>query len=226
MSDKIIGELNEHTLHLTLKNYIDPDTSNHEREYMGSVCDVVNSDGITEIETRSFSNLSKKLDKLLKEAPVTVVFPIGKKIWVRWVDGTTGEISDRKPSTKKGKASDVIPELYKIRDSLNNPDLTLKLIFIEEEDYKKRVGKRRGTRSERIPISILSEMTIKPSEGIKELFETIPEGEFTSADFSKTNKLRGRAVWYGLQLLMTTGEIEKVGEKGRAFIYRLKASSS
>ena len=103
MSEKIIGELNEKTLHLTLKNYIDPDPSHHEVTLSGSVCDIVNEDGITEIETRSFTNLSKKLNKLLDIAPVTVVFPIGQKIWVRFIDNETGEISERKPSTKRAR---------------------------------------------------------------------------------------------------------------------------
>ena len=226
MSEKTIGELNEHTLHLALKNYIDPDISHHEISVQGSICDVVNDDGITEIETRSFSNLSKKLVGLLKISPVTVVFPIGSKVWVRWIDQESGEISERKPSTKKGRASDVIPELYKIRGCINQDDLTLRLIFIEEESFKRRIGTRRSIRSERVPISFLSEQRIKTSEGIRQLFSSIPEDEFTSKDFAKANKLRGRAVWYGLQLLMITNEIERVGKKGNAFIYRLKASSS
>ncbi len=226
MSKKIIGELNEHTLHLALKNYIDPDVSHQEKEIMGSVCDIVNENGITEIETRSFSNLSKKIDRLLGVASVTVVFPIGHKIWLKWIDSETGEISQRKPSTKKGKASDVIPELYKIRKSLSNPSLTLKLVFIEEEHFKRRTGKRRGVRTERVPISIHSETTIRPSQGIRQLFIAIPEEEFTSKEFAKANKLRDRAAWYGLQLLIMTGEIEKTGQRGKAFIYRLKAPSS
>ena len=226
MSEKIIGELNEHTLHSALKMYMDMDSSHHEIEVCGSICDIVNESGITEIETRSFSNLSRKLDKLLEVSPVTVVFPIGQKIWVRWIDVTTGEISERKPSTKKGRAADVISELYKIRSSLSDPDLTLKLIFIEEENYKKRTGKRRGMRTERIPISIISEMTVKTYKGIKELFTVIPEKEFTSGEFSEANKLRGRASWYALQLLMITGEIEKSGKNGNTIIYRPKASSS
>lgn len=226
MSEKIIGELNEHTLHLALKNYIDPDESHHEKEIMGSICDIVNENGITEIETRSFTNLSKKIDRLLSFAPVTVVFPIGQKIWVKWIDSETGEVSQRKPSTKKGKASDVIPELYKIRNSLSDPNLKLKLVFIEEEDFKKRTGKRRGIRTERVPVFIHSDMTIRTSQGIRQLFTMIPEKEFTSKEFAKVNKLRYRAAWYGLQLLMMSGEIEKTGQRGKAFIYRLKAPLS
>lgn len=227
MSEKIIGELNEHTLHLSLKNYIDPDPTHHEKTVCSAVCDIVNESGITEIETRSFTNLSKKLDRLLETAPVTVVFPIGQKIWVRWIDAESGEVSERKPSTKKGRATDVIPELYKIRKALSSKGLTLRLIFIEEEDYKRRTGKRRGVRSERVPIAFLSEKVINVSkDGIKELFTAIPEGEFTASEFEKANKLRGRASWYALQLLMATDEIEKVGQRGKAFIYRLKAPSA
>lgn len=226
MSEKIIGELNEHTLHLALKNYVDPDPSHHERVVSGAVCDIVNDSGITEIETRSFSNLSKKLDRLLSVSPVTVVFPIAQKRWVRWIDAESGEISARKPSTKKGRATDVIPELYKIRKYISSPDLTLRLVFLEEEQYKRRTGKRKGVREERVPIAFISELDIRPCDGISDLLHAIPDGEFTAAEFEKANRLRGRASWYALQLLLTTEEIEKVGQRGRAFIYRLKAPSA
>lgn len=225
MSEKMIGELNEHTLHLALKNYIDPDPSHREIKVRGAVCDIVNESGITEIETRSFSNLSKKLDRLLCEAPVTVVFPIAAKRWLIWVE-QNGELSKRKASPKKGRASDVIPELYKIRKHISSPHLTLKLIFLEEEHYKRRVGKRRGVREERIPVAFLSELDIRPCEGITDLLETVPEGEFTAKEFERANKLRGRASWYALQLLLITGQIEKIGQRGKAFIYRLKAPSA
>ena len=58
------------------------------------------------------------------------------------------------------------------------------------------------------------------------LFEMIPETDFTAKEFALANKLKGRSVWYGLQLLMATDRIEKIGQIGNAFIYRPKASSS
>jgi hypothetical protein len=193
---------------------------------MGSVCDVVNSNGITEIETRSFTNLSKKLDKLLKNEKVTVVYPIPQKIRVIWVNFQSGECEKSRVSTKKGKASDVIPELYKIKNHLSSPSLTIKLIFLEEEHYKRRIGKRKGIREERVPVSFISELDIRTCDGIDMLFEMIPETDFTAKEFATANKLKGRSVWYGLQLLMATDRIEKIGQRGNAFIYRPKASSS
>lgn len=55
-----IGLLNEHTLHLSLKNYLQPDKRFQEQEYEGYIADIKQDHEIIEIETRSFSNIKKK----------------------------------------------------------------------------------------------------------------------------------------------------------------------
>ena len=49
MAEKIIGSLNEHTLHLALKKYIEPDPAFHEVEYGPFVADVKRGSCICEM---------------------------------------------------------------------------------------------------------------------------------------------------------------------------------
>ena len=56
-ADGGIGRLAEKSLHKVLKSYIEPDETFHEREHLGSVADVMNNDGIYEIQTRSAERL-------------------------------------------------------------------------------------------------------------------------------------------------------------------------
>lgn len=73
-----IGTLGEKTLHAVLKQYYEPDKTNHERKVGSFVADIVTDSGIIEIQTRAFDKLRKKLAEFLEIAAVTVVYPIPK----------------------------------------------------------------------------------------------------------------------------------------------------
>jgi hypothetical protein len=220
MSEKIIGSLNEHTLHLALKKYIEPDPAFHEVEYGPFVADIKHGNCICEIETTSFTRMKKKLDFFLNENEVTVVYPIAVKRWVVFVDPKTGEASERRRSPVKGRPSDVCSELFKIREYVGHPNFALKLVFIEELNYKRRKGKRSSVREDRIPLSFVSEMNIVDNEDYAMLVDKIPDGEFTAKEFDKLNRLGSMNAWSVIQILICAKVSEKVGKMGNAFIYR------
>lgn len=58
-----------------LKYWIDPDDSHHEIRLERCVADVFDGRRVTEIQTRGFSALRPKLERLLEAYPVTVVHP-------------------------------------------------------------------------------------------------------------------------------------------------------
>lgn len=224
MAEPIIGTLNEHTLHLALKYYLEPDSQYHEVTCEGSVADIKRGDEIIEIETRSFTRMKKKLKAFLPAHTVTVVYPIAEVKWVIWIDPETGALSEKRRSPKKGRASDVFYELYKLSEYLQHPNFRLKLIFAEIEDYKRRDGwsydgKRGATREERVPTGFRSTLDIIRPEDYGRLVEVIPEGEFTAAEFGKANRLKGRYPWYALRVLTTAGVLRQCGQRGRAFLY-------
>ena len=106
-----IGTLAEKTLHLVLKNYIDPREVNHEVKVGRKVADIKSGDFITEIQTRNFNLLRPKLTEFLKDYKVTVVFPVAKEKYIYWIDPNSGEVSEPRKSPKKGSALDIFPEL-------------------------------------------------------------------------------------------------------------------
>ncbi len=231
LNNKNIGSLNEHTLHLALKNYLEPNSELHEAVCRNFVVDIKNGSKITEIETRSFSNIAKKLPKLLDDYEVTVVYPIAKIKWVVWIDPESGELSEKRRSPKKGKASDVCYELYKLRSFLLNKKFKLKLVFLEITEYKRKngwdkSGKRGATREERIPEAILGTMEFSNTEDYIKLADIIPKEVFTAADFAKLNKQKPRYAWYTLNILLQLGIITRAGESGKAFLYKISEELS
>lgn len=222
--DKTIGRLNERTLHLTLKNMLEPDPAFHEVKYLGYVADIKRGNEIIEIETRSFANLRKKLDAFLEDCTVTLVYPVSCPKYVVWVDPVTGELSEKRRSPKKGRPSDISFELYRLRGYLGRPGFGLKIITLEMTDYRRRDGwsrdgKRGAVRIERIPGAVSSVLDISSPQDYRMLADVIPDGEFTAAEFAAANRMKPRYAWYLLSILCSVAVISKCGKRGRADLY-------
>ncbi|MCR5753721.1 MAG: hypothetical protein K6G30_02750 [Acetatifactor sp.] len=224
-----IGTLSEKTVHAVLKEYLEPREECQEQKVGSFYADIHNENGIMEIQTRSFRNLRKKLAYFLKIEKVTIVYPIPYTKWVWWLNEETGELTGGRKSPKKGTPYLILYELYQIMDFLQEPNLKLRLVFMDMEEIKLLNGcsynKKRGAhRYDRIPKALVEEIEIT---GIKDYVKLIPEsllGEFTVKDFKKAAKLSDSAAAKGIYVLMKVGVIERIGKKGRAYLYQRKES--
>ncbi len=220
-----IGTLGEKTVHSVLKYYLSPELLNHEIKVGGFVADICTGNEIIEIQTRNFDKLRRKLQTFLAFAPVTIVYPIPSTKWIRWVNPQTGEISPPRKSPKPGKPYSIFPELYKIKEYLINPNLKLKILMIDLEEYRLLNGwsedkKRGSTRSDRIPTELVDEYIIDGKDGYKQLIPPQLEEEFTVKDYRKASGISLKASQVALHVLNYVGAIEKTGKKGRSFVYR------
>lgn len=222
--EPVIGTLNEHTLHLALKNYFEPDPAFHEQKYKGFVADVKRGEEIIEIETRSFSNVKRKLEAFLSDCRVTVVYPVAEEKWIVLLNPVTGEVGPKRKSPKKGRPCDVFYEMYKLRPFLKNENLAFRLVKMQLVEYKRKEPGRRGRKStvreERIPVGISGTLDIRCPKDYEKLVDSIPEGEFTAAQFAGANKMKPRYAWSALQVLLTVGVLAPAGKRGRALLYR------
>jgi len=226
----IIGTLGEKTLHSFLKNLIEPDTSKHEKRFLGYVADIVNENGITEIQTGNFNRLREKLSAFLDEAKVTVVYPAPRQKWLIWIDPNTGEVTDRRKSPKLGQPYAIYPELYKIKPLLLNPNLSIKIIPVDIEEYRKarrgiddpkKSGRYGSVRCERIPLEIGTPIDITSSADYIKIIPQKLDGEFTSKDFSREAKLSLSKACNALNVLHHIGAVERSSKKGNSYIYRI-----
>ncbi len=222
-----IGTLGERTLHSVLKHFFEPDTSNHEVKAGRYVADIKNGEFITEIQTRSFYSMRKKLTALTKEYKVSVVYPVARVKHLSWVNPENGEITSRRKSPKCGRLSDILYELYALVPIMPLENLTFTVVFLEMEEYKLLNGwsndKKRGAhRYERIPTELCDIVTLdEPSD----YFALIPDGlssSFTAAEFAKAARMTPRTAGYAIRALVCLGVIEHTGNKGRAYVYTVK----
>lgn len=222
-----IGTYGEKTLHKVLKYYIEENPLFHEVSVEGYVADILNKDGIIEIQTRGFSSMEKKLSTLLVFNRVTLVYPICAEKTVAWVDLATGEVSAKRKSPKKESLSHALPELYKIRKHLVHPNLKVHIVVIKAEDYRYLNGwstnrKRGSSRMERIPTELIEEYFVSSVEDLAGLIPKDLENPFTSNDFSKAAKLPISKARASLTLLSLYGAVNRIGKEGNKIIYERK----
>lgn len=227
-----IGVLSERTLHAVLKQYYAADGFFQEVKVGRYIADLASPDEIIEIQTANFARLRSKLTAFLADRPVTVVYPIAAVKWLFRLDPETGEILQKRKSPKKGSVCDAFFELYKIRDFLQKPNLRFCFVLLElneyrgqpAQEYSKRSRRDGSSRLDRIPLSILEEITIRCPADYRKL---LPKGllsVFTAKQFAEASRMTPRKVWYALQVLLSVGLIEQAGMQGRAFVYQICSS--
>jgi hypothetical protein len=219
-----IGTLGEKTVHSVLKSYYSPDPINHEIKVGSFVADICTGSEIIEIQTRNFDKLRRKLQAFLAFAPVTIVYPIPKVKWIRWVNPQTGEISPPRKSPKTGTPYSIFPELYKIKEHLIHPNINLRIVLINVEEYRFLDGwsqdkKKGSTRSDRIPTELVEEIQITNLEQFHLLIPDVLGDEFTSKDYKKASGLPIKQAQTALNVLHFVGAVERIGKKGNAFLY-------
>jgi len=223
-----IGTYKEKKLHLTLKNYFEEDRACQEIPFGGFVADIMNSCGITEIQTSGFARLRDKLEAFLEHTPVTLVYPVAQTKWITWIDPESGEFSKRNKSPKKGKYADVLPEMVFIHQYLTHPGLTVRVVLLEIEEYRLLDGKRslsrkRGSsRFERMPVDILGVYDFTGREDYLSLLSLTPGDTVTSKSLMETLRFRGRKVSAAMRVLESAGVTERIGKQGNTVLYRVR----
>lgn len=222
-----IGTLSEKTLHRVIKNYLEPNQEKHEVKIGRFYVDIINDNEIIEIQTRQFNKLRGKLDFLLETYQITICFPVAYKKNIIWLNKESLEAEDIRKSPKTGSIYDVFHELYKIKQYLDNPNLRIKIILLDLDEYRLLNGwskdKKRGSyRYDQIPTALIDEVDIINLKDYK-LF--IPDGlnkEFTSKDYRKITKLTLKKAQVALNVLRHLGIIELIGKDSRLNLYSLK----
>ena len=157
---------------------------------------------------------------------VTVVYPIAAVKHICWIDPGRGEVVSRKKSPKKGCIYDSLKELYYIRDMLGDPNLTVRLLLLEIDEYKLLDGwgkdrKNRATKYEKIPLRLISETDLCEKRDYMMLLPPCLPDRFTVKEFAGALHMRSKAAYAAVKVFTETGCIIHDGSVGRAAAYRI-----
>lgn len=221
---KGIGTLGERSVHAVLKAYFEPEEDNTEIKIGSFVADIAGEDGIIEIQTRALYRLKKKLDCFLEYTHVTVVHPVMAKKYVRWLDPESGELSQRRRSSKKESVYTAMDELVAIKYAIDNPRFTFVCLALEAEDIRLLDGrskdkKRGSTKLDRYPLDIIAEYRFECPQDYMMLIPPEIEGEFTVSAFAEAAKITKPLARSTVAILSYTGAVKCIGKKGREKLY-------
>ena len=182
-----------------------------------SICDF--------LQTQGFDKLRSKLEALLLNYKVTIVYPIPyiKQIYLI---NEYGEIISNRKSPKKGSALEIFKELYKIKSYLKNDNLKFKIIMFNSDEYrdqipKKHVRSKGYKRNDQIVSEIIKEYDINKEYSLVNLLDDLNLPEvFTTEDVRKKGKVSKKTSSLVLNILSCLGYVEKIGTKNRYNVYK------
>lgn len=223
-----IGTLSEKTVHAILKNYYEPDEDRQEIPIEKYVADIYANGEIIEIQTRQFNKMRNKLTAFLPLYLVTIVYPIPFEKWIIWVDEETGELSRKRKSPVRGNPYIAFVELYKIKMFLKDPNLRLRLVLMNMEEYKllngwSRDRKRGASRYDRIPVELVQEIEINCVQDYMQFVPSELEGTFTSKEFAAAAHISVTLSQTVLNILYHVGIVTRTGKKGNQYLYDVLA---
>ena len=219
-----IGTLGEKTLHAALKAAVEPRTACHEVPVSRYVADILNEEGITEIQTGGFYPLRDKLAAYLPEHNVRVICPIPAVKMICWIDEETGSVTPPRKSPLTGTYFNIFRELGYIRHLIPNERLHICPVLLSVTDYRllngwSRDRKRGSGRYERIPQEVLGCCDLCTPADYAALLPDLPE-TFTSKQLAADAHIRLPAAQNAVRVLCHIGVLEKCGKAGRAYLYR------
>ncbi len=239
-----IGQLNEQQLHAALKAHYAGDGAQTEVLVDGYIIDVVRDGLLFEIQNGNFSSIKKKLKTLVANHQVRLVYPVAAEKWLlklpkkggggcqtspdvriqrRCSDSTSPK---RRKSPKRGRLVDVFAELVSFPDLIMQPNFSLEVALIWEEEVRRYTGRKRWRRNgwetvDRRLLKVLEGRVFETPEQMGALLpHNLPEA-FTTTDIAEGLEI---PLWLAQKMaycLREMGVITMIGKQSRSVLYTI-----
>lgn len=215
-------------MHAALKQWYAQPGDRFEVLVDGYVIDIQRGDLLIEIQTGNFSALKAKLSTLVSEHPVRLVYPIPQEKWIIKIPEGDGKTQRRK-SPKRGSVEEVFRELVSFPDMLAEPNFSLEVLLIQEEEVRRFDGRRRWRRrgwvtEERRLLGVVAQQSFETPANLWALMPSNLPPTFTTSDLARAMGKPRRLAQQAAYCLRKMGVITSVGKQGRSVAYRLDLS--
>jgi len=220
-----IGELNEKSLHAALKARYARPGDEVEVELDGYVIDIVRTDTLIEIQTGNFSAIKAKLNALVPEHSLRLIYPIAKEKWILKLPQEPGGEIVRRKSPRRGRIEDVFWELVRIPHLLTHPNLTLEVAFIQEEEVRRYAGKHRWRRRgwetvERRLLDVMKVHIFRTQDDWAALLPAALPDPFTTQELADVLSINRRLAQKMAYSLRKADIIQLCGKRGKSNDYQ------
>ena len=218
-----IGTLNEGSLHSAMKILYTEPGDHLEVPIDGFVVDIWRNSQkenvIIEIQTSSFGSMRKKLEALLENYVIKVVYPIAIETHLRKPGNKL------RKSPKKGSIYTIFNELVSITGLLQEPNLSFDVVLttvtkIQEYDPKLRRN-RGGYRT--VNTELKEILSTQHFDGITDFMQLLPSdlpNVFTTADIAASAQVPRQIAQQMAYCFRKTNVIEEIGSTRRGKEYK------
>lgn len=212
----------EKSLHAALKIWYAQSDDQFEVLLEGSFIDVVRGDLLIEIQTRNFTAIKPKLEKLLINHQVRLVHPISVERWIVKTEDSR-QLSRRK-SPKKGSVFHIFAELVRIPRLIAHPNFSVEVLLIRDEEIQQNDGQGSWRRNgwsitDRRLLEVKERILFSSTADFCTLLpESLPEAFTTQelADLLHQPRALAQKMAYCLRAM---GVLEVAAKRGNAFVY-------
>jgi len=219
-----IGTLNERSLHASLKAWYAEEGDRFEVPVDGFVADIVRGDLIIEIQTSSTSALRRKLASLLRRHPVRLALPVTAQKTIVRIDAD-GHEGNGRSSPRRCSWIDAFSELVSLRELLGDPNLSVDVVLIREEEVRAPRTKRRRrgrdwTTHDRRLVEVVDSVTFAEPIDYLTFVPTDLAEPFTTRELADALGKPRRIAQKVAYTLRHLGALRPVGKRGNAILYR------
>jgi hypothetical protein len=201
-----IGLLNEKPLHASLKEWYAQPGDRLEIAVDGFVIDIVRKNLLLEIQTANFVSVKKKMNNLALSHRIRLIYPLAREKWiVKLPKDASGEVTRRR-SPKRGRVEELFREMVSFPQLLANPNFSLEVVMIREEEVRRYAGTRHWRKRGWI---------------VEERLVFLPEDleTFTASDLADAIGIRRQLAQKMVYCLRKGRVIDLIGKQGRANLY-------
>jgi hypothetical protein len=227
-----IGVLREGPLHAALKAMLAQPGDRLEVPIGRFVIDLVRADGeLVEVQTGGFGALGPKLDALLDEHRIRLVYPVAAERRVVRVD-EHGEVASARRSPKRGVGLDVFDRLVSFPSLLTHPNLTIEVLLLREDHVRGaapapvRRRRRPPDPGERRLVGVLDRLELRGPDDVLGLLPALPPDPFSTRELASLlgcGLLLAQRIVYCLRMI---GLVQETGKRGRTPLYRRRSQAA
>lgn len=226
----------ETSLHRDLKRlYADPSDPRTEVRHGRFRIDAIRGVELVEIQHGSLAAIRDKTRALLADHPVRVVKPLAARKLLIKRSLADGPIVSRRLSPKRAGALDIFDELVYFTKVFPHPRLTLEVVLVEIEEWRRPGhGRRRRWRVDDFIVedqklaAVIDTFTLRSAADLRALIERQPLGRQLPRRFdtAKLADALGVTRWFAQRIafcLRETGAVRQAGKQGNALVYQWSA---
>lgn len=224
-----IGLAKERSLHAAIKEWYAQPGDVFEAGVDGYVIDLLRPLGpdgqklLIEIQTRNFTAIGPKLRALVSRYPVRLVYPIPRlKTIIRIT--AEGEVSSRRRSPKTGTVLDLFSELIRIPQLINEPNFSIEVLLIQEEEIRRADGRgswrRKGVSiADRRLVAVEERLLFKERDDFRRFLPPELPIPFSNKEYARCCRCtiyQARKLTYSLKKM---GLLYQTGKRGNQLLY-------